>query len=105
MNERGKVLRCLTTGIAALLLTTWAARAGDDYEDYVASARARGDMTDKFYLHLHACNIVLRTDLGVDTLELADLVALQRLIPTLRACDGFYKCVAKRDWHRYTPDA
>lgn len=70
----------------------------------MATATARAaDETDKYYLHLHACNIVLKTN-QYDTLDLTDLLALQKYIPLLRACDAFYKCVAKRDWRRYTPD-
>ena len=49
-----------------------------------------GDETDKYYLHLHACNVVLKTE-QYDTLELADLLDLEKYIPLLRACDAFYK--------------
>ena len=59
----------------------------------MATATARAaDETDKYYLHLHACNIVLKTN-QYDTLDLTDLLALQKYIPLPRACDAFYKCV------------
>jgi hypothetical protein len=82
----------LLTSIAVLFLATGAAPFG--------ALGAEPPDTDKFYLHLHACNVVLQTN-QYDTLELTDLLALQKYIPLLRACDAFYKCVYKRDFPKH----
>jgi hypothetical protein len=50
-------------------------------------------------------NNVLNDDVATVFLRLEDVLAIQKELPALKKCDAFYKCVAKRDWRRYTPDA
>jgi hypothetical protein len=50
-------------------------------------------------------NNVLNDNSATVFLSLEDALAIQKELPALKKCDAFYKCVAKRDWHRYTPDA
>jgi hypothetical protein len=103
--------KLLLPSIAALLLATGTAHAVED---------------TKWRADLHSCNIVktfaftgktaANSDLygsGVHAsdesatvyLRLEDVLAIQKELSALRKCDAFYKCVAKRDWRRYTPDA
>jgi hypothetical protein len=85
--------KLLLTGIAALLLATGAAHAA---EGQCADGQTTGC---KFYLHLHSCDVRLMPD--AEALQLDDLLALQKYVPMLRACDAFYKCVYKRDFLKH----
>ena len=111
--------KLLLTVIAALFLATGTAHAVED---------------TKWRANFHSCNIVkpfafksktaagstlcgeteivsagadniLNADSATVFLSLEDALAIQKELPALKKCDAFYKCVAKRDWRRYTPDA